>query len=1160
MKLESRPGLPDEGDMGAFLRAVDWAATPLGPVESWPQSLRALVGVMIETKLATLIAFGPDLICLHNDAYCKLLGSERIALGRPFRAVWSEALEVLDPIIQRTLGGKASYFENALFKLQRRGRLEEAYFDSSFTPLRNLEGEIVGFLNQVIDTTPHVLAMRRQAFRITLDDALRGLGDPRSVMSAAAERLGQQLSADRVGYAEIDAAGEVFTVDRDWCAPGMPSLVGKGRLEDFGPLLIAALVAGCPVAVADAQSDPLTVSDRAEAAYRGIRLRAAITSPLIKDGKFVAALYVHQAVPRQWTEEDVALVNEVAERTWTAVEHARAEAKVREGEAHRRALFERLHEGFVIGELVRNTDGKVVDWRYLDVNPAWEELLGVSREAALGRTVHEVIPSIGIEWVDKFTSVVETGQPAIFTRQVGEFGRWYEGRAFRLGAERFAVLFLEITDRKRAEDRKSLLLTLGARLRDLKRPVLIAEIVGAMIGTTLGVAQAAYVVIHPDGDNATVLSPWLRDSTVMSLGGPQRFSDWGGYVDRLRSGMAVVIENTQTDFQTADRRELFRHAGIEAFVNLPLFRAGIMVGMIIASNDQPRIWTEEDLAFLSSVADRTWAALETAKAEADLLALNLDLERQVGARTAERDSVWRNSQDLLCVVDQNGMFRAVNPAWTAILGWSQDEVVGRNHLEFTHPDFLEASEAARIKTIQENLSGFETQILHKNGDYRWFSWVASAEGDLVYASGRDVTAERKATEALALANERIRHSQKMEAVGQLTGGIAHDFNNMLQGIASGVQLMRRRLEQGRHGEVERYLDAMRQSVDRAAALTNRLLAFSRRQALAPKRVNLDDLVPGIGDLIRQTVGPAIEVEIRLADGGWRVRCDPNQMENALLNLAINARDAMMPAGGHLLIETEQAELNQDSLDGWDGARAGDFVRVKVTDTGSGMTPDVLEHAFEPFFTTKPIGWGTGLGLSQVFGFVSQSNGMVRLESKVGCGTSVHLLLPRHNGAEEGSDAVADSRPQFLGALDQATVLLVEDEPDIRRLAAEALRELGCHVLEAVDGSAGLRIMRNAFSFPSGKIDMLVADIGLPGGLNGRQLADAARELVPGLPVLLITGYAGAALGSDDLAPGMHVLGKPFTLEALAACVQAALSPTPVRRRRHPAKASLAGPV
>ena len=389
------------------------------------------------------------------------------------------------------------------------------------------------------------------------------------------------------------------------------------------------------------------------------------------------------------------------------------------------------------------------------------------------------------------------------------------------------------------------------------------------------------------------------------------------------------------------------------------------------------------------------------------------------------------------------------------------------------------------------------------------------------------------TAELMAAEAALRQSQKMEAVGQLTGGIAHDFNNMLQAIGSSLELMQGRIARGRVDEAGQLAEAARGTVKRAAALTHRLLAFARRQVLQPRPVDLDALIGGMAELVRRTVEPAITVELRLGDGLSPVSCDPHQLENALLNLAINARDAM-PGGGTLTISTADVRLSPADVAGQEGAQPGPYVEIAVADTGTGMDEATRERAFEPFFTTKPIGQGTGLGLSQLHGFARQSGGCVRLDSAPGQGTTVRFYLPRH---ERGATAEAIAPDAAEGGLPTGaggTVLLVEDEAQVRAVAAQALRELGHHVLEAGDGAAALRVLQGSLG---ARVDVLVTDVGLPGGLNGRQVAEMARERRPGLPVLFITGYAGAAL-EGQLVPGMEVIGKPFALDALANRVRA----------------------
>lgn len=701
---------------------------------------------------------------------------------------------------------------------------------------------------------------------------------------------------------------------------------------------------------------------------------------------------------------------------------------------------------------------------------------------------------------------------------------WLEVRIYPSG-DGLAVFYHDVTARRQAEDRKSALLVLGDRLRDLKEPDQIAEVAGAAVGQMLGAAQASYAVIHADGDSATVLKPWLRDRDVRSLEGPQRFSQFGDYAKRLRRGVSVVVADARSDDLTVGHRDTFAAAGIEAFVNLPLLKAGRLVGMILVFDDRPRLWTEEDLAFLRSVADRTWAALRTAEAEVELHALNLDLERQVERRTTDHDRVWRNSQDLLCIIDQDGVGRAANPAWTTLLGWRPDEVIGRNHQVFDHPEDQAASAAVLLEAAGKNISGFESRVLHKDGSFRWFSWVIAQEGTLIYASGRHITPEKDAAVALRNAEALLHQSQKMEAVGQLTGGLAHDFNNLLSGISGCLEMIQARIAEGNFKALGRYASLAQDAAHRAAALTHRLLAFSRRQILDSTSIDVNRLIDGMDDFLRRTVGPAIELKVIAAPGLWPIRIDANQLENVLLNLCINARDAM-PEGGLLTIETENVELDARAAAECD-LPIGAHVRLRVADNGVGMTPEVIARAFEPFFTTKPQGQGTGLGLSMIHGFVHQSGGQIRMQSEVGSGTSIGLYLPRDHGEAVGSTSAANASPGSRGAGE--VVLVVDDEATIRMVVRERLEDVGYTILEASDGSEGLRLLRSP-----ARIDLLITDVGLPGGMNGRQLADAARVFRSRLKVLFITGYAeNSVMGNGHLDPGMQVMTKPFALDALA---------------------------
>ncbi|HET6806513.1 MAG TPA: PAS domain S-box protein [Frateuria sp.] len=579
---------------------------------------------------------------------------------------------------------------------------------------------------------------------------------------------------------------------------------------------------------------------------------------------------------------------------------------------------------------------------------------------------------------------------------------------------------------------------------------------------------------------------------------------------------------------------------------------------------------------------RWWGRFAARRADTDVLEVVLDVSDRRRAEAALRESderlrlIVEGVRDYaILATDAEGLITDWLPGAAAVFGWSAAEVLGRDAaLLFTPEDRAAGRPAEELATAREH--GVAPDV----------RWHVRRDGSRVFIEGhmtalrgpdhtlrgylkigRDITERRAAEEQLrrseaalrqlnetleaqvdarttelrqavdalhaealdrAQAEEALRQAQKMEAVGQLTGGLAHDFNNLLTGIVGSLDLLQRRARQGRYSDLDRYVAAARGAADRAAALTHRLLAFSRRQTLEPKPTDLNTLVRGMTDLLSRTIGPHIALEVDPTEDLWSTLCDPNQLENALLNLCINARDAM-PQGGRLAIGTANLRLDESAAKRLN-VPAGPYVTLRVADTGTGMPPDVVARAFDPFYTTKPQGQGTGLGLSMVYGFARQSGGQVRIESAPGRGTAVTILLPRHEGRAEDGAGEDDFAPALPAAADE-TVLVVDDEPTVRTLVGEQLRELGYTALEAADGASALRVLESQV-----RVDLLVTDVGLPGGLGGRQLAEAARVARPALRILFITGYAeDAALG--PLQPGMQVMTKPFAIDALAARIR-----------------------
>ncbi len=687
---------------------------------------------------------------------------------------------------------------------------------------------------------------------------------------------------------------------------------------------------------------------------------------------------------------------------------------------------------------------------------------------------------------------------------------------------------IDITARKQAAMRQAFVLDLMDRLRRLTSPDDILASAVQALGEHLGASRVGYGQVQPDDETVVLATCYTKG--VDALSGAFPLHAFGSHnIDPQRSGLTLAVGDVAAD----PRTDLTTWNAIEvrAVVSVPLVRDGRLRATLFVNHRDPHAWAKEEIALIEDVAGRIWDALERARAEEALRQLNASLERQVEDRTHERDRIWRTAPVVMVVGDAHGILLDANPAWTRVLGWSLEETLGHDVMEFVAPEHREAGAAgmARLRAGQ-SVTEYQLTFLAKGGDRRSIAWTTVPEGDRLYGHGRDVTDQ-------VLAEDRLRQSQKMEAVGQLTGGLAHDFNNLLTGITGGLELIRKRIDEGRTGNLERYIDAAQTAARRAGALTQRLLAYSRQQTLDPSPTDINQLVAGMEELVRHAVGPACDIQVHPAQDLWATFVDPHQLENALLNLCINARDAM-PTGGVLRIESANRYLDETAARSLD-LPAGDYVSLSVTDTGTGMAPDIMRRAFDPFFTTKPLGMGTGLGLSMIYGFARQSGGQVRIESELGVGTCVSVILPRHFGAVKTSDTGAGPTPDAAISRGE-TVLVVDDEPAIRMLVTDLLSDLGYTTKEAADAAVALQILQSDAS-----IDLLVTDVGLPGGITGRQLADTGRSLRPALRVLFITGYAEKAVLSDARIPGVRILTKPFALDDLAAQVSDLVADTAI---------------
>ena len=654
--------------------------------------------------------------------------------------------------------------------------------------------------------------------------------------------------------------------------------------------------------------------------------------------------------------------------------------------------------------------------RLYGVDPA-EARDGASIERFFGAMHPDDAPRVQAEIAaalasgEPFESDYRLCQPDGRARWVAARGRAQldaDGRAIR-----FPGISFDIDTRKSAETRLQALVQLNDALREPGDPADIAHAAVEILGRILDVSRCGYGTIDRDAETIVTERPWCAPG-IDPLPSILHFRDYGSYIENLKRGETVAIDNAYNDPRTRDTAEGLKGLAALSFINMPVTEQGGFVALLYLNNAVPRPWLPEEVVFVRDIAERVRDAVERRRVEQELAALTASLEQQVEERTRE----------------------------------------------------------------------------------------------------------------LMVAEAHLRQAQKMEAVGQLTGGLAHDFNNMLTGISGAIEMMQVRIRQGRVGELDRYANAAHGAARRAAALTHRLLAFSRRQTLDPKPTDINRLIDSLRDLIQRTVGPGVTIEVVGAGGLWPAMVDPNQLENALLNLCINARDAM-PDGGRITIETANRWLDERTAKERDLA-PGQYLSLCVSDTGTGMTPEVQARAFDPFYTTKPMGEGTGLGLSMIYGFARQSGGQVRIYSELGQGTTMCIYLPRHYG-----DATEDLAPAPAVVATPGegghTVMVVDDEPTIRMLVVEILEELGHTVLEAGDGATALRLLGTG-----AHVDLLITDVGLPGQMNGRQVADAAMALLPALKVLFITGYAeNAVIGNGPLEPNMALVTKPFAMDLIA---------------------------
>jgi PAS domain S-box-containing protein len=737
------------------------------------------------------------------------------------------------------------------------------------------------------------------------------------------------------------------------------------------------------------------------------------------------------------------------------------------------------------------------DLRYRFVSQAYAQLVGVRREEIIAKTIAEAIGDKGFKALRPHIETVLRGEASEFDCEI-DFPKVGPRRlhiAYRPETDAagevdgWIASLLDITEQSRAVQAREQLASIVESSGDA---IVSKDLTGIIISWNKAAESLfGYAAEEVIGKSITTLIPEeLRDEEPKIL-------------ERIRRGES--LDHYETIRQRKD--------GSRLSVSLSVSPIKDAHGTIVGASKIAR-----------DITARKEAEHERDRIEGELRELSEKLEQEVERRTLERDRIWNVSEDLLGVSNFDGYFLSMNPAWSRLLGWTEDEIKAMHVSALRHPDDTAHSEAGRQQLAQGVPTvRMENRFRHKDGSWRWLHWTMTEHDGLIYVAGRHVTAEKESAAALQHAQRQTAHLQKMEAIGQLTGGVAHDFNNLLMIVSGHAQSLKKRLSEARD---VRALRAIEMAATRGENLTRQLLAFSRTLPLNPTVISLADTVAAIRDVLAGTMHVNIEFLIDVPAATWPVRVDKSEIELALVNLAVNARDAM-PDGGRIAITAQNVSLPaQDAPNG----AAGDYVALSVADTGCGIPADLLPRVVEPFFTTKGPDKGTGLGLSQVYGLAHRSGGTVQIASEIGHGTKVTIYLPRSEAPVAAPSPEDSSR--YMAA-DRRTILVVEDNTDVKNVAVSLLEQLGYKTIAVESASEALDVLASGET-----VNLVFTDVALPGQLDGLALARKVIDRYGSIPIVLTTGYTRAF----DSDPEFPVLRKPYQISALGRLIHQALYP------------------
>ena len=941
------------------------------------------------------------------------------------------------------------------------------------------------------DQTPGAIPEPEAAVLLRHQTALAHFGelalrseDLDEILEESCRLVGEALGTDLAKVLELQPDGRTLLVRAGvgW----KPRVVGHTRIEAHeGSSEGHALRTNEPVISPDlAQEQRFAIPNFLH--ENGVRALVNVVIIGGKDRPPYGVLEVDSRKPRRFDEDDISFLQTYANLLAAAVDRLRVLQETRRAAAFVQATSEALYSMSPDWSEMRRLNGGGFLANTDTANPNW-----------LAEYIHQDDQA---EVTAAIAEAIRTRSPFRFEHRVrladGSLG-WTASRAVPLldakgdVAEWFGAAS-DITERVRAEK--------------------VAERVRTRLETSLRVARLGTYEWDPSTGFVEV-NARTRELFGLPAEGEVGQEDLFGRMApdqaaRVRAEAMAAIGDGDASVIGAPGRTVDIHYDIV----LPdgLRRSLSTSGTITLNDDGER-------RMLGSINDVT----DLKRAEALLREENVVLGQRVEDRTQERDRVWQLSQDMLGVADADGVWLSVNPAWTRILGWAENEIIGRTMRWLQHPDDLDSPQGERNNKLKIDgpLYGFENRLRMRDGGYRIIHWTAIPYQDRTYGVGRDITEERKQNELLAETEEALRQSQKMEAIGQLTGGVAHDFNNLLTVILSSVDLLKRpNLSEDRR---VRYIAAISDTVARAARLTGQLLAFARRQALKPETFAACDAVRMLGGMLGTLTGSRIVVVTELPDVPCFVNADPSQFDTALVNMAVNARDAMNGEGQLTIRVAGSEEIPPARLH---AAVPGAFVAVSITDTGSGIPPDQVERIFEPFFTTKEQGKGTGLGLSQVFGFAKQSGGEIIVESRVGGGSTFTIFLPRVAAPEERPAEAAEPAPLVDGH--GTRVLVVEDNIDVGSFATQSLAELGYQTVWAASAEEALAELAKGAE----RFDVVFSDVVMP-GMNGIELGQRIRQDHHDLPVVLTSGYSHVLAQNGTF--GFELLHKPYSIEQLS---------------------------